>query len=76
MPAPGNAGPPMSPLGEAVGNYRARFGTTPWVWGIPEDRMPAWLDAIREATRTGRPLTEADLERVTGLRMPPLGAKA
>ena len=74
MPPPGNAGPPVSPLAEAVGNYRARFETTPWVWGIPEDRMPAWLDAIREATRSGRPLTEADLERVAGVRMPPPGA--
>ena len=75
MPPPGNAGSPVSPLAEAVGNYRARFGTTPWVWGILDDRMPAWLDAIREATRTGRPLTEADLERVAGVRMPPPGAR-
>ncbi len=74
MAPPGDAGRPVSPLGEAVGNYRARFGTTPWVWGIPEDRMPAWLDAIREATRTGRPLTEADMIRVVGFGYPPPGA--
>ena len=60
-------------LEDAVDAYRARFGTTPWMIHIPEDRMPAWLDAIRKATRTGRPLTEADLERVAGVRMPPPG---
>ena len=70
MPPPGNAGPPVSPLGEAVAeaveNYRARFGTTPGVWGIPDDRMPAWLEAIHDALHAGRPLTEADLRRVVG----------
>ncbi len=60
---------------DAVNSYRARFNDRPWMIPVPEDRMPAWLDAIREATRTGRLLMEADLERVAGVRMPPPGAR-
>ena len=68
------ASPPPSPEMDAVDAYQARFNDSPWLVHIPEDRMPAWLDAIREATRTGRPLTEADLRRVAGHGYPPPGA--
>ena len=63
-----------APLADAVDAYRARFGDTPWMIHIPPDLMPAWMDAIREAVRTGRPLTEADLRRVVGFGYPPPGA--
>jgi hypothetical protein len=66
--------PLPDPVVDAVDAYRARFGTTPWMIHIPPDRMPAWLEAIREAVRTGRPLTEADLRRVVGHGYPPPGA--
>lgn len=66
--------PPPDPFGDAVEAYRARFRDTPWMIGVPEDRMPAWLAAIREATRTGRRLREADLLRVAGFGYPPPGA--
>ncbi len=66
--------PPPDPVMDAVDAYRARFGTTPWMIHIPQDRMPAWLEAIHDAVRTGRPLDEADLKRVVGFGHPPPGA--
>ncbi len=63
-----------APLEDAVDSYRARFGDTPWMIHVPEDRMPAWLEAIHDAVRTGRPLTEADLRRVVGFGYPLPGA--
>ncbi len=65
-----------SPEEAAVDAYRAKFGTTPWMWDIPPDRMEAWLEAIHQATRTGRPLGEADMKRVLGFGYPPPGALA
>ena len=41
---------------------------------IPPDLMPAWLEAIHDAVRTGQALTEADLKRVVGHGYPPPGA--
>ena len=55
----------------AISAYRARFGNTPWMIHIPEDRMPARLAAIHDAVRTDRPLTEADLRRAVGFGYPP-----
>ena len=68
------ADPPPDPVMDAVDAYRARFGDTPWMIHIPEDRMPGWLAAIHDAVRTGRPLTEADMKRVVGFGYPPPGA--
>ncbi len=68
--------PSSNPVMDAVDAYRARFGDTPWMIHVPEDRMPAWLDAIREATRTGKRLSEVNMQRVVGFGYPPPGTSS
>ncbi len=58
---------------DAVDAHRARYGGTPRLVHIPGDRMPAWRDAIREASRTGKRLSEVDMQRVAGFGYPPPG---
>jgi hypothetical protein len=68
------ADPPGDPIFVALDAYKARFGDTVTVMGIPSDCLPVVIAELEAALRDGRKRTDADIRRALGWGELPPGA--
>ena len=66
--------PPRDPLMDVLDAYKARFGGTVTVMGIPSAFYPMVIAELEAALRDGRKRTDVDIRRALGWGELPPGA--